>query len=238
MKKANSILLGNLTEVVNNKIQGIEIIAQIDNERAYGGIIRAAKGKLLEELCKELVKVAWCELDGDERLLSFPSQKVPVPLKEGYLSKIKSPEVKKWIEDNHDNFVFNAQVDVHVFIEDKFALGIECKAYAENAMLKRILVDFSLLKTIYPKMQCALLQLESQLTGDYSQINKNIIYGSYPTHTLMSYFDVDLNIMTLLEGERKVDKPIHKPQFFKTLEKETLVNTVEKIKEYLKSFTR
>jgi hypothetical protein len=238
MKENNAILLDELVSVVNNKIQGIEYVAQIDNDRAYGGIIRAAKGKLLEELCKELVKIAWNELDGDEQSLSFPSQKVPIPLNGGYLSRIKSPEIKKWIKDNYSDFVFKAQVDVHVFIKDSFALGIECKTYTENAMLKRILVDFTLLKTVYPKMQCALLQLESQLTGDYSQINKEIILGSHSTHTLMSYFDVDLNILTLLEGERKVDEPIHISKFFKTLEKEALVKTVEKIKEFLKPLAK
>jgi len=223
---------------MNAQIRGIEQVAKKDTERAYGGIIRAGKGGLVEFLCKKLVKIAWNELGGDENLLSFSSQKVPIPLKKEYLTRIKSAEVKKWIKDNYSDFVFNAQVDVHVFINNQFALGIECKAYTENAMLKRILVDFTLLKTVYPKMQCALLQLESQLTGDYSKINKKVILGSHSTHTLMSYFDIDLHIMTLLEGERKVDEPIHKSQFFKPLKKEVLVKTVEKIEEFLKSFTK
>lgn len=101
-------------------------------------------------------------------------------------------------------------------------MGIECKAYTENAMLKRILVDFTLLKTMVPECNCVLLQLESQLTGDYSSPNKTIIYGSHSTHTLLSYFDIDLNILTLLEGERKVDKPIHKSNYFKILDKSIL----------------
>jgi len=238
MKKSNSNLLDKLIAETNAQIRGIEQVARKDTERAYGGIIRAGKGGLVEFLCKELVKIAWNELGGDEKLLSFPSQKVPIPLKKEYLAKIKSPEVKKWIKDNFNDFVFNAKVDVHVFIEDKFALGIECKAYTENAMLKRILVDFTLLKTVYPKLQCALLQLESQLTGDYSQISKKVIFGSHSTHTLMSYFDVDLNIMTLLEGERKVDEPIHKSQFFKSLEKKVFVKTIERIEGFLKPFIK
>jgi len=238
MKKSNSKLIDKLIAEANAQIRGIEQIAKKDTERAYGGIIRAGKGGIVEFLCKELVKIAWNELNGDGNLLSFPSRKVLIPLKKEYLTKIKSIEVKKWIEDNYKNFVFNAQVDVHVFINDQFVLGIECKAYTENAMLKRILVDFTLLKTIYPKMQCALLQLESQLTGDYGQINKKVILGSRSTHTLMSYFDVDLNIMTLLEGERKVNKPIHKEKFFKSFEKKALIKTVEKIEDFLKSFAK
>ncbi len=96
-------------------------------------------------------------------------------------------------------------------------IGIECKAYTENAMIKRILVDFHLLKTKAPDMRCYLFQLENQLGGDYSKVLKKP-KGSAPTHTLMSYFNnVDLRIITLLEGERKVDRPINKLQFFKPL---------------------
>ncbi|MDR1544501.1 MAG: hypothetical protein LBS50_08890 [Prevotellaceae bacterium] len=172
-------------KIVNTKIQGIEIVTQVDTDRAYGGIVRAAKGKLLEEFCKELVKMAWNELGGTAEDLSFPTQRVPISLKREYLEKIKSTEVKNWIINNYKDFIFHAQVDVHVFIQSEFALGIECKSYTENAMLKRILVDFTLLKTVYPNMNCALLQFESQLTGDYSQINKQIILGSHSTHILM-----------------------------------------------------
>jgi len=132
--------------------------------------------------------------------------------------------------------VFHAQVDVHVFINDVFIFGVECKSYTENAMIKRILVDFSLLKTIYPALQCVLLQLESQLTGDYSHISNAIIYGSHSTHTLMSYFDVELLILTLIEGERKVNEPIHIPEYFKPILPQTLEITVEKFEKILKPF--
>ena len=35
------------------------MVALVDEHRAYGGIIRATKGKLLEELCKELLKLGF-----------------------------------------------------------------------------------------------------------------------------------------------------------------------------------
>ena len=52
----------------------------------------------------------------------------------------------------------------------------------------------------------------------------------------MSYFDVDLNIMTLLKGERKVDEPIHKAEFFKPLEFKSVERTINKMKELLSEF--
>jgi hypothetical protein len=236
MKKENLKLLNDLTAECNAQIRGIEQIAKKDTERAYGGVIRAGKGGMVEFLCKELIKIAWDEVGGNADALSFPSAKISIPLNKAYLKKIKIPEVRQWIEDNYNDFVFNAQVDIHVFIGEVFAMGVECKSYTENAMLKRILVDFTLLKTIYPNLKCALLQLESQLTGDYSQISKPIVYGSHSTHTLLSYFDIELHILTLLEGERKVDEPIHKLEYFKPLEQNVLIKTVEKFEELLLSF--
>ena len=112
-----------------------------------------------------------------------------------------------------------------MYIDKKFVIGIECKAYTENAMLKRILVDFHLLKTKYPNLSCYLFQLESQLGGDYSELNRKT-FGSHPTHTLMSYFDdVELKIITFLKGERKINRPIHK--FFKPLEKKQIVYAIK-----------
>lgn len=236
MKEGNKSKLIRLLDIANHKIQGIDLIAQVDTDRAYGGIIRATKGKLLEELCKELVIIAWDEIGGKKENLSFSDRTIRIPLNKEYLTKIKSKEVKEWIESNINDFYFNAQVDVHVMVKEKFVLGVECKAYTENAMLKRILVDFTLLKSKYPKLKCGLLQLESQLTGDYSDIDKNIILGSHSSHTLMSYFDVNLNIMTLLKGERKVDQPIHKPEYFKPLTYENTIKIIVKLQELLKDF--
>ena len=146
MKPTNEKSLKKIIEIVNNKIQGIDMIAMVDEHRAYGGIIRATKGKLLEELCRQLLVIAWDELGGNPNDISFSDVTIPIPLKKEYIDTIKSPEVRNWIKTNYSDFVFRAQVDVHVMIRNKFVLGIECKAYTENAMLKRILVDFTLLK--------------------------------------------------------------------------------------------
>jgi len=122
-----------------------------------------------------------------------------------------------------------------VHIDGRFIIGVECKTYTENAVLKRILVDFTLFKQVYPDLKCVLMQLESQLGGDYSSLGEKTIYGSGSTHTLLSYFDIDLIIITLLKGERKVDKPIHKPAYYKELEQQNLLNGIEIFKNLLKN---
>jgi hypothetical protein len=177
------------------------------------------------------------KIGGDIDRIKINSNKIHVGINRKYIASIKNNVVRKYIEKNIDGYYYGLSVDRHIFIDNNFALGIECKAYAENAMLKRILVDFHLLKTIYPKIDCFLFQLESQLTGDYSQIDKETIYGSTTTHTLMSYFpDVNLEIITLLQGERKVDQPIHKKDYFKPLNILRVENVIKLFSNELKKF--
>jgi hypothetical protein len=45
----------------NNLVGGIDNTALHSIDRAYGGIIRAGKGKLLESMTRELVSIAWTD---------------------------------------------------------------------------------------------------------------------------------------------------------------------------------
>ncbi len=210
-----------------------------DEERAYGGVLRSVKGKLQEYITHSLVKVAWLELGGDERRIEINSNKFKIPLNQngGYLEKL-NPKIKEYILSDIQSYYYGLSVDKQIFIDDKFVMGIECKAYTENAMIKRILVDFHLLNYMQrnkhlPIISCYLLQLESQLGGDYSYLN-DIVYGSCSTHTIMSYFNVDINIITLLEGERQIDNPIHKS--FKELTFDSLEKAKNILKQDLKQY--
>jgi len=213
-------------------VKGIDTKATEADNRAYGGIIRAGKGMLVESLAKSIVEIAWKNLGNSPSRLSLIRETVKIPIKKEYISKVKNPDVRKFIEEHIDEFYYPLKTDVHVHIDGKFKIAIECKAYTENAMLKRILVDFTLMKQIYPDLHFVLFQLESQLGGDYYS-TKSIKYGSPSTHTLLSYFDIDLNIVTLLEGERKVDQPIHKPQYFKSLRKQSLISALNVFQDLL-----
>jgi hypothetical protein len=236
-------------DTFENEIQGIiaaydKIIRGIEKEaldskssRAYGGIIRAGKGQLVESIAKQLVRLAWQKLNGDEHRLKVPEKKTvfKIPIKPEYVERIKNEEIRNYIKQNIGDYYYPLGSDVQVYVDGKLVMVIECKAYTENAMLKRILVDFSLLKNLYPNVIPVLLQLESQLGGDYSELKK-IPFGSPSTHTLLSYFDVNLHIITLLKGERKVDEPIHKKEFYKPLTKESLENAIDTISELLGEF--
>ncbi|MCD6595485.1 restriction endonuclease, partial [bacterium] len=205
-----------------------------ESGRAYGGILRSVKGKLQEHITEEIIKIAWESIGGEPNRLQIDSKKHKIPIKIDYVNKIKDKNIKKHILENIDNFYYSLSVDKQVSIDDNFVLAIECKAYTENAMLKRILIDFHLLKTKFPNLSCYLFQLESQLGGDYSKLTRKT-FGSHSTHTLMSYFDdVELKIVTFLKGERKIDKPIH--IFLKPLEKKQIVYALKLIAEDLNKF--
>jgi len=217
-------------------VLGIEKKAKNDiGGRAYGGIIRAGKGKLVESIAQNLIEIAWDSLGELPSRISFAHKVFKFPIKKEYVKKIKNPDVQQYIFDNIDSYYYGFKPDVQACVDNKFVIGIECKSYTENAMFKRILVDFTLLKLDYSNLDCILLQLESQLGGDYSKLTFPT-FGSSSTHTLLSYFDIDLHIITLLEGERKVDCPIHKKEFYKPITKENLYKAIQTLKELLEEY--
>lgn len=217
-----------IVQAYNLLVQHIDDDARAGNAlRAYGGAIRSAKGMLVEGIAKNIIEIAWANIGGKSRRLSFEKKPVLVPIRREYINRIKEDEVRAYIKKNIRDYVYRFKTDIHVNIDGKLVAGVECKAYTENAMIKRIAVDSMFLKQAHKNAHAILLQLESQLGGDYGNIKKRVHYGSCSTHTILSYFDgIDLHIITLLEGERKVDKPIHKKKFYKKLEKKSVEKAV------------
>ncbi len=216
-------------------IKTIEKKALASKGRAYGGIIRSSVGQLVEDIAEQITRIAWEQLGQNISKISFDTTAVKVPIKKDYLDRITDSVIKEYISKNIDRYYYRQKTDKHVLINNKLVMAIECKAYTENAMMKRILVDFSLLKQASPDVNCVLLQLESQLGGDYSSLNK-IIYGSASTHTLLSNFEIELYIITLLKGERRIDRPIHIKNYYKPLTEECLYNAIDVIKKILEKY--
>jgi hypothetical protein len=189
--------------------------------RRLGGVLRARKGGLQERITEALIRAALIDRAGlDPAELRIDKARIDIPIRAGYRPIDPHPKLLTELRDHRHSICFPASVDRHIFIKDKLVCGIECKAYTENAMLKRILVDFQLLQNVHPKIVPMLFQLESMLGGDYHTCKWPCI-GSHSTHTLLSHFPhVPLQIVTLLEGERRVDHPID--TYFKPLKVEHL----------------
>ncbi|KLK88376.1 restriction endonuclease DdeI [Methanoculleus sediminis] len=221
----------------NTVVGGIDREAAGNHDRAYGGIVRAGKGQLTESIAKELVYLAWATLDQDSREIDVKRYKYKIPIRMNYVETIRDERLRNHISAHIDDYVYESNIDWTVMIRGEPKMCIECKTYTENAMLKRVLVDASLLKQRFPDMDFVLLQLESQLGGDYCQIGDSVL-GSCSTHTLLSHFDIDLDIITLLKGDRRVDKPIHKKEFFKPLTEESLRHATQRLAMKLSRYRR
>jgi len=220
----------------NSIIKGIRQIALDDLTRAYGGVIRAAKGTFVEDITKLLIIIAWEELGGKSERLSFIKETKKLKIENTFFEKIENKIVKDYVLQNIKDYFFVIKADVHCNIDNELVLGVECKAYTENAMLKRIMVDFTFMKKLWPNVNCILLQLENFMGGDYGELQKPIQYGSKPTYTILSHFDVNLKIITLLEGDRHVKKPIHQKEYFKDLEEKNLRIAIDEFKTILKKY--
>lgn len=230
--------LNTLIAAYNKLVKGIDDEAALSHDRAYGGIIRAGKGELVENIAANLVQIAWVDvLHQNPSRMNINKKKMPIGINDRYINRISNSSVKEYVQTHRTELVYKFGTDVQVFVDGKLVLPIECKAYSENAMLKRILFDAELMKEAVGTETYYLVQLESQLGGDYSELN-DISFGSPATHALLSHVDVELKIITLLKGERKVDRPIHKAEFYKELKIRELQKAVTLFANDLRKYAR
>ena len=144
----------------------------------YGGSLRALKGSLVETLCEDMLKQAWRDIGGSPERITIDRRKY-------------------YFTDKRGNR-YGLSQDKQVYIDGEFRLSIECKAYAELAMYKRVIVDSHILRSRFPDLSFCLFQLESMLGGDYAQ-NPAHPKGSPVVHIINSFFPhIKLEIITLL----------------------------------------
>ena len=202
------------------------------------GQIRGAKGALVENMVDAIVSLAWHEIRGEPNRFDIRKRTGEITIEEDYVKNLTPDVLRNHIQENRGRYIYKIELDRAVEIDDNLILGIECKSYIENAMLKRTLKDFELVvKLLYPKLLFCVFQFENSLGGDYSEAGKQVHLGSEPTHTLLSHTPtVRLEIITLLEGDRKSSRAIHKPQYFKPLPIKNIESCVSKFRVLLEPF--
>ncbi len=89
--------------------------------------MRAGKGKLVESIGKELIKIAWLDLGKNENRLSFINETIKIPLKKDYINRIKDPEVREYIEKNIEKMFYRIKPDVRVHIDGRFKILLNVK---------------------------------------------------------------------------------------------------------------
>ena len=202
------------------------------------GQIRGAKGRLVENIVDAIVRLAWHEIGGQANRFDIRKRTDRITIEEDYVKNLTPETVRNHVERNKGKYFCKLELDRAVQIDQELILGIECKSYIENAMLKRTLKDFELIaKLLYPNLLFCVFQFENNLGGDYGEAGKPVQLGSESTHTLLSHTpEVHLEIITLLDGDRRANREIHKPQFFKELPVENVEICVNKFRNLLEPF--
>lgn len=202
------------------------------------GKIRGAKGALVENTVDAITRLAWHQIGGEANRFNIQKRTGRIAIEENYVKSLTPEIVRNHIEQNKGRYIYKVELDRVIKIDMKLVLGIECKSYTENAMLKRTLKDFELtIKLLYPKLLFCLFQFENNLGGDYGDVKKQVHFGSESTHALLSHTPtVSLEIITLLDGDRRANREIHKPKYFKELPVENVEFCVNKFQAMLEPF--
>jgi hypothetical protein len=237
-------MVNNVNEIIkiyNDIILNTQDNATNNKSRALGGMLRSDKGKLVERLALELVEYSWIKLlKQNPKRLKVDKKKIPIQMNNDYLDRdFEDKDINIYLRNNKQKIKYNFGTDLHIYIDNILVLPIECKAYTENAMLKRIVFDAMLMRKSKGIETYILFQLESQLGGDYSSLN-SVSFGSDSSHTIMSFLPIDTNIriITLLKGERKVDQPIHLKKYFKPLTEDSVNKALERISKLLTKYAK
>ena len=90
-------ILQALIREYNRSVGGIKEDETYNEDRAYGGVIRAAKGKLVEEMTEHILQLAWQKSGGSPNRLTFGDTKTfRVPIQFDYIDRL-SPEIRDYI---------------------------------------------------------------------------------------------------------------------------------------------
>ncbi len=203
-----------------------------------GGQIRGKKGALAERIAEAIVRLAWRELGAEEDRLTVKKQTQPIYIDENYVKTLKHGYLRHDIRQNKDKYIYEIEFDRAVEIDNRFVLGVECKAFTDQTMFKRSLKEFELtLHLLFPELLFCIFQLENGLGGDYGDVSNPKQLGSGSTHTLISHSPTEsLEIITLLDGNHNPNKKIHTREHFKNLPTKNVAVCVSKFRDMLADF--
>ncbi len=200
-----------LTKIIHNAENKVDAIKK-KTSRASGGIKRMAKGDLVEEIYSRIINFCLIQKNSKLKLINkignLPKnvKKIPVlKVSQNYANlknlKFNEKELSTGYEDKFDGFILDNQ-------DIKFVL--EYKAYSENTMLKRCLVDASIAQIFDKNINYCLCLLQSHFYQ-----NERLI--GYNAHSLMDFFyqkfKVNVDILILVKEPRVINEDIIKKKY-------------------------
>ena len=202
-------------------------------ERKSGGIKRGIKSITVEKIYSLIISHAIKEIKSKCKLVRYKD--LPLELKnfnklntsafyeKEFNLNFSNEEKKKGYIDKYDGYIVN---------ENKIVMILEYKAYLENAMLKRCLLDAVFAQTVNEKIKYCICMLETSV----QQNDRDIGYNS---HSLMSFFyekfKTKIHMLLLLDGKRGINKDITEIKFVKKVNIHKLIEAVNFFKSNLES---
>jgi len=178
-------------------VKTIKDVSKYSGGNNTGGKIRQSMGDLGENLSG----LVWFEI---AKLYSDISKPI-LPL--------KGEKDKKKCTNKNGN-TYDAHVDKHCYIGDKFILAIEAKSYLDSCYYARASSDFRLLKEYYDKnLTCIVLSIEDAA----KESSKRFVEDE-------GWVD---ETFILTNGKRSSAKPIWNKKFYKKIDHEKLAKFIE-----------
>lgn len=109
--------LNTIIAAYDKLVKGIDDQAAMSRDRAYGGVIRAVKGELVESIATHLVQIAWEDVLHQNRArMEINKKKMPIGINEKYIERIADPRVKEYVVKHRAEFIYKFGTDVRCLL--------------------------------------------------------------------------------------------------------------------------
>ena len=202
--------------------EGITDCKKIGEKKDSGGQQRGKKGEFVPQLCELFIRGSWDLLGGDFRRISVVRKHILVPVSTvGNAGSVK------------------IEIDSLVGVDGKPVTGFECKAYTENAMMKRVLFDYSALVSHAPEFSTVFLFQLQNAMGDGLQykIGEALNSRLYNMARIQMKMRLpEIRVVTLLPESRSSLRALHDADVTADLSDDRISEIIDVFKDTLRKF--
>ena len=208
--------------------------------QSSGGKKRAAKANLTKDVFSKIINYCIKETSSNYKLINKESE-LPTEIKKRLPKLLVSEEYKKHKKvEFKQHQIKEKGVDYDAFIieKDELKMLIEYKSYTEKSMLRRVLFDAWIAKDYGLEAKYCLCMLETSMGFKKRGEKKSELDISYQSHAfrdfMIKHHDVDIDILILLDDQRKSKEDIAEEKYRKKIPIEKLKLIINYFKEFLK----
>jgi len=222
-EKIDSILSSLETNVSKTKSK---------TNRKSGGIKRGIKGSTVRKIYSLIINHAIEETKSKYKLVMYKD--LPKEIKKFNILKVPKKYEDKYnlnFSDEEKSKGYECQYDGYIVFENKLVMLVEYKAYFENAMIKRCLMDATFAQLVDKKIIYCLCALETQVLQDGREIG-------YNSHSLRNFFyekfKTEIEVLFLLDEARIIGRDITEKENVKEVNIDKLKKAVNYFIDFVK----